>query len=325
MIGRNEMGFQLSKPAVVPYAKISAKMLLKQSNASAKSRSYLLSPQLCSSILRQYKGQFCPKKDVEALKDFLSKSKNVQKSSYLSAVFTSSTKKRKRLSRKWENELVRFIFQPRQVSGARHPKLSATAEKHLTSLLSALEATYYKPVLIDSVIQPKLKEALDLNTAVVRDERNAYIVSVIVRCFKYFMSFFRQRLSAQTLRRDPREVKRVQGLDRAHKLSLHLAVVLWKKVYGHEFVKSQDRKILRDALSQSCNVYYTCAFTNRTLHLKYDHEIADLIQTSQKKSLSPGARARVKQVKSVMNEIQTHSKLMRKFCGKSVHVLNRLL
>ena len=338
------MGLRLSKGAVVPYNQINTKMLIKcgPSTNYITRHAFVVSPYLCSSILKRIEGIYS-EAEIKALREFLSKPDNFQSTLTPSVFSSGSVKKKKRLKRKCDNELVRFLFKPSVLDSKKgcRSKLSHSTQNHLRTILRTLEASYYKPSLIDRVIQPKLEEAEHLNRQLQRHDRNLFAYDFAMACFKFIMSFFRHRLSAGDLRRQPRGVRSVQGLDRAHKLSLHLAVVLWKHVYGHEFVTSKDKTLLRDALSHPNNVYYTCAFTNRTLHVRYDNEIAEMLKSCNanrgdlsfrmllfkrnSSSLSPGAKMRIRQINSAMSKIQTHSKLMRDFCRKSTKVLNRLL
>ena len=140
----------------------------------------------------------------------------------------------------------------------------------------------------------------------------------------YFLSLFKFKLSAKTLRRQPKSVKPVPGLDRSHKLSLFLAVELWKHIYGHEYVNKKQRKMLKNALSLDSNVYLTCKHTNRTLHVKYDNEIAYALKSSAQ--LSCGAKMRAKQIISVLGQLQKHSpQKMYHFCEQAKKLLSKVL
>jgi len=135
---------------------------------------------------------------------------------------------------------------------------------------------------------------------------------------------YRPRLKAKSLRRTCAGIKALPGQEIAHKLSLFLAVELWKLARGQN-IRMRDHRKLKHALSQRANVYHTCVHTNRTLHVQYDKEIARaLLAQPNRERLSPGAKLRVKQILPVLNDLRDHSDTMLDFCTKSRTLLSKL-
>ena len=116
------------------------------------------------------------------------------------------------------------------------------------------------------------------------------------------------------------------GMDRAHKLSLHLAVHLWKKAYGHDLAYANVVRQLKRALSLSSNIYVTCHHTNRVLHVKYDNEIISALQnlSTEKNTLSPGAKLRTKQILGVLPKLKEQSPAMNDFVNRSILALKTI-
>jgi hypothetical protein len=299
-----KMGSSSSK---IPLKTISTNSILAH---RTKSRNFVLSPRLCSSILRSVNG-YCHKNDVKALRDFLAKPEN-------SKFTLIKTKKRPKL----DNEVVKFM---EICQDQKKKPLSSAAEKHLHTILANLETSCNTPVIVSRIVMPRLEHLYACQVALKRQEQKS-LFQTIRNIGHFVLSLFRFKLSPQILRKEPRGLKSASGLDRAHKLSLFLAVALWKQVYGHPFVNAGDKKLLREALAVNQNVYHTCRFTNRILHVKYDNEIVEMLenQNIHGQSLSSGAKMRRKQILAVLVKLKSHSGLMSDFCLKSHRALSKL-
>ena len=134
------------------------------------------------------------------------------------------------------------------------------------------------------------------------------------------------RVNPSKLRRKPPlSVQSEEGLEKAHILSLYLVSRLWQQVHGHQFISSKDLKALKVMLNRKENFESTCMFANRTLHVKYDREIANAILKDQQ-NLSPAAEMRVNQViKVLLMQIRDEDARLKKFAHKSIVILGRLL
>jgi len=277
--------------------------LLKPSQLVKKKarKDYVLTPKLCVAIFKQTNG-YCSESDIEKLKVFLSRPMNLK--------FFGTAKCK--LS---EKELLKFMKNPEN-------SLSSSTEQYLKSLLNNLDNSYRKPALISSIVMPKLELIYAQNRSLHRHQKTLYWKTLFSNCFHFVYSLFWFKLSPKTLRREPK-LRTEPGLERAHKLSLFLAVELWKNIHGHQYVRLKDKNILKEILSLDCNVYLTCKHTNRTLHVKYDNEIAEALVAKNSK-LSPGAKTRIKQICTVLPKFEKHSEAMRHFCSKTKMILTKL-
>ena len=278
--------------------------LLKPSNIVNKKakKNYVLSPRLCVAIFKQTNGS-CSEKDIEKLRDFIGRPMNMK--------FFGAAK-----CKVSEKELLKFMKDPQKQT------LSSNTEQYLKSLLAHLDNSYRKPALISSVVMPKLEFLYAQNKSMQRQERTLYWKTLFKNCYHFLYSLIWFELSPKTLRKAPK-LQSEQGLDRAHILSLYLAVELWKKIYGHQFVKLKDKTILKEVLSLDCNIYLTCKHTNRTLDVKYDNEIAEAISNKASK-LSPGAKQRIKHICRVLPKFEKHSNAVQDFCTKTKVILTKL-
>ena len=277
--------------------------LLKPSQIVTKKakKEYVLSPKMCVAIFKQTNGH-CSAKDIEKLKVFISRPMNRR--------FFGSAKCKQN-----EKEILKFMKNPDQI-------LTANAEQYLKSLLNHLDNSYSKPALISSIVVPKLELIFAQNRSLQKHERTLYWTTLFRNCYHFVYSLIWFKLSPKTLRKSPK-LKTEPGLERAHKLSLFLAVELWKNIHGHQYVKLKDKNILREVLSLDCNVYLTCKHTNRTLHVKYDNEIAEALVKKNVK-LSPGAKMRIKQICTVLPKFEKHSDSVSNFCVKTKGLLTKL-
>jgi hypothetical protein len=62
----------------------------------------------------------------------------------------------------------------------------------------------------------------------------------------------------------------------------------------------------------------------RSLHAKYDNEIAAALASPMRAPLSSGAQVRVQQILRVLPEIRKNSDFLKQFCDKSGHILKAL-
>jgi len=287
--GSSKVPLNLLKPSII---------------ANKKTRkNYVLSPRLCVAIFRQTNGS-CNEKDIKKLRDFIGRPMNMK--------FFGAAK-----CKISERELLKFMKDPQQ-------KLSSNTELYLKSLLTHLDNSYRKPALISSIVMPKLELLYAQNKSLHRQERALYWKTLFKNCYHFVYSLIWFELSPKTLRKSPK-LQSEQGLDRAHILSLFLAVELWKKIYGHQFVKLKDKTILKEVLSLDSNIYYTCKHTNRTLHVKYDNEIAEAIISKKSTKLSPGAKIRIKHICRVLPKFEKHSSnSIHDFCTKAKVILTQL-
>jgi len=268
-----------------------------------KNSGLILSPRLCMSIFESTNGS-CYDQEIKALKAFLSRPTN--RRLFARKTFMQS-----------ETEVIKFLK-------IKHDKpLSPNAEQYLCKILQHLESSYRKPVLVSSIVMPRLEIALAQHKALVKQERRLYWLALAKNAYYFVVSLFRFKLSAKSLRKDPVGLKPIAGLDRAHKFSLFLAVELWKHVYGHQYVKIKDKELLREALAQDFNMYHTCPHVNRTLHVKYDNEIADAVSKGVKVQ-TPGAKMRIKQIQATFRDLEQHSPLMLDFCLKASRLLKKV-
>lgn len=291
------MGSSYSKS--VPLKSVTSRMLSKRPSQSKKK--YVLSPNLCGAVLRKSNLKTSPK-DVQNLKEFLARQENM--------TFSTTLK-----SRKYDSEIAK------SVDGRRKKMvISKGAQKHLEKILRSTKRG--APILLTSVVLPCLENVHRRQLIICGRQKSG----VLLKLMSYLRSLFKLELTPGALRREPKSLKAKEGLERAHKLSLFLAVQLWTSVYGHTYIHKEDRDRLKEALAFKDNVYHTCAFANRTLHVKYDNEIAQVLK-QQQNELSPGAKMRVRQVNSVLAKLnrQSDSRKVKDFSKKSAALLQKHL
>jgi len=296
------MGSSSSKVAV------SSVKLVTKNQPNKNTRNLILNPRLCQSIFDKT-NEFCYQKDVQHLRKFMFSDSNLK---------PTSMSKKKVL----ENELIKYINLPQSETKVLTPKTS----KHLEAILVHLkgQTILQKPYLVSDIIETKLENIYERNNALQQQHQSRQWTSWLKSCVHYMYSMFRFKLTPKTLRKNPK-LRPISGLDRAHKLSLSLAVGLWKHVYGHLYVKKDKKKVIASALNVDSNMYYTCKHTNRTVHVKYDKEISDAVKSQGQVLISSGAKLRVKQVLSALSKIEKRSPEMSDFCGKCRQELMKLL
>jgi len=296
------MGSSSSKVAV------SSVKLVTKKQPNKNTRNLVLNPRLCQSIFNNT-NEFCYQKDVQHLRKFMFSDSNLK---------PTSMSKKKVL----ENELIKYINLPQSETKVLTPKTS----KHLEAILVHLKSqtSLQKPFLVSDIIETKLENIYERNNALQQQHQSLLLTSWLKSCVHYIYSIFRFKLTPKTLRKNP-NLKPISGLDRAHKLSLSLAVGLWKHIYGHPYVKKDRKKIIACALNLDSNMDYTSKHTNRTVHVKFDKEISDAVKSKGQVPISSGAKLRVKQVLSALSKIEKRSPEMSDFCGKCRKELIKLL
>ena len=351
--------------AVLPIVQISIKMLTSQPtksqmniknkinpNDSMKDSSLCILPKissrLCGKILKNCsKDQLCSTEDVDRLKDYLNSDFNSYKydlnsRKFIHKTISSKTELNKFLRRR-EDEFIQIIDKDKYP----HKTLSKSASKELKSILKQLNSKTVcsrlsllsqfnvpeNPRLLNDIIRPQLENAYMINQQ--RSKYGKRLTYGILEKYNDILleleeAFIKQKLTASQLRQNlsmNRNMKgtRSLGMDRAHKVSLKLAVILWKKVYGHDLAYARVRVQLRQALSLPSNIYVTCHHTNRVLHVKYDNEIINALQRTEKQNtLSPGAKMRLKQVLDTLFKLKVHSDVMNDFANRSIAVLKNI-
>jgi len=296
------MGSSSSKVAISSLKVLSKKQTYKNT------KNLVLNPRLCQSIFHATEG-FCCEKDFQPFKKFLLSDSNLK---------PAAMSKKKKL----DNELIKVIDLPHSETKLLSPGTANYLEEILVHLKS--QPNMQKPYLVSAIIEPKLEDIFARNKALNQQYNTIQWTSWLQNFVNFLYSVFRFKLTPKTLRKPPR-LRAVSGLERAHKLSLSLAVQLWKHIYGHPYVKKSKKTIIANALSVDSNVYYTCRFTNRTAHVKFDKEISDAVKSHGQVPISSGAKLRVKQVLNAMSKIEKHSPEMSDFCGKSRQELKKLL
>ena len=282
--------------------------LVTKKQPDKNTRNLVLNPRLCQSIFDNT-NEFCYQKDVQHLRKFMFSESNLK---------PPSMSKKKVL----ENELIKYINLPQSETKVLTHKTS----KHLEAILVHLkgQTLLQKPFLVSDIIETKLENIYERNNALQQQHRSLQWKSWLQSCVHYMYSMFRFKLTPKTLRKNPK-LKPISGLDRAHKLSLSLAVGLWKHIYGHTYVKKNKKKVIASALNVESNMYYTCKHTNRTVHVKQDKEINDAVKSQGQVLISSGAKLRVKQILSALSKIEKRSPEMSHFCGKCRQELIKLL
>ena len=227
-----------------------------------------------------------------------------------------------KVMRERQDELIKYINLPQSETKVLTPRTS----KHLEAILVHLKSqtSLQKPFLVSDIIETKLENIYERNNALQQQHQSLLLTSWLKSCVHYIYSIFRFKLTPKTLRKNP-NLKPISGLDRAHKLSLSLAVGLWKHIYGHPYVKKDRKKIIACALNLDSNMDYTSKHTNRTVHVKFDKEISDAVKSKGQVPISSGAKLRVKQVLSALSKIEKRSPEMSDFCGKCRKELIKLL
>ena len=296
------MGSSSSKVAV------SSVKLVTKKQPNKNTRNLVLNPRFCQSIFDN-NNEFCYQKDVQHLRKYMFSDSNLK---------PTSMSKKKVL----ENELIKYINLPQSETKVLTPKTS----KHLEAILVHLKSqtSLQKPFLVSDIIETKLENIYERNNALQQQHQSLLLTSWLKSCVHYIYSIFRFKLTPKTLRKNP-NLKPISGLDRAHKLSLSLAVGLWKHIYGHPYVKKDRKKIIACALNLDSNMDYTSKHTNRTVHVKFDKEISDAVKSKGQVPISSGAKLRVKQVLSALSKIEKRSPEMSDFCGKCRKELMKLL
>lgn len=268
----------------IQLSKVTTKML----NVKTKvNRSHILTPRLCSVILRQngLGVKCCCQNDLIKLKHFLQRDSNLQ----------SECKKRTRnLDFEIAKQLRKLAYHKSEVI------LSDACHRHLNNILSATKTDqlfFSRPKLVSKIIIPELEMLQCLHLS--NRHKNIFLDLIL-----QLRTFFQYKISVQDLRKYPKGMDTNPGLERAHKFSLFLAVNLWKHIYGHQYISAKDRQALKNALANPSNLYYTCKYTNRVLHVKYDNEIVSALGHLHTADISSGAQLRVLQILFTIEQIK---------------------
>jgi hypothetical protein len=173
--------------------------------------------------------------------------------------------------------------------------------------------------------QPLLRRRIlpQLQKLLVQDSRNNPKVTLA----SLLRLWHSNELHAKDMRKYPRTLTPDPELDRAHKLSLFLAVKLWQCVFGHNYISQKDRINLKKSLCHNANLIYTCKFTNRVMHVRYDNEIASALTASSKATkLSSGAVLRVIDILATIKTVQnSDSRKTKKYWEKTEKILKSLI
>ena len=310
----------------------------------------IVTPWLCGSLLKNSKSDLmCTTKDVEDLKDYLASESNISKYDISKQRFRrpalSKRSELEQYQRQQEQEIVRILdtekFPHKTLSNTTHKYLKATLKQLDSKLVASpfsIIITYIKrqrkPELLTNIVLPQLEKAYSINQN--RSAFSRILIYTILEKYgeikiKFIDTFIRHQLSPSILRRNPSiklpdGIPTVPGVDRAHKLSLQLAVQLWIQIYGHDLAYNNVKDQVREALAMSSNIYHTCHHTNRVLHVKFDKEIIDALQKPRQESacLTPGAKMRLRQIIEVLYKLEQHSEVMKDFSKRSVAILKRL-
>ena len=273
---------------------------------------FWLSPKLCATIFQSSSGNFSDF-EVERFKDFLASSKNIRQ-------FDTNN------VNKCDLELAKFI----RSSNSNQKLLSSESKQHVTDIMKHLDSCWVKPKMIKIIIIPKLEEVYAENRAISNRIR---FVTWFKNLFYYLLyqlkKLYRYDLKAKMLRKTPRNVKTIEGMHRAHKVSLKLAVELWMIIEG-KTVNTHEKNLLKHILSEKVNIYHTCEYTNKVLHVKYDNEIINALKQQNQNGgnipirLTSGSKMRLNQILNALNKLKARSPELREFCIKSDKLLRTI-
>lgn len=285
-------------------SKIAINSLTNQKLGRISRKKILLKPQLCAAIFNRTSG-FCQNQDILELKNFLKSDANVCKS-----------------VKNQDNKEILKALKTRQMK-----KMSTKTEAHLFTLCKTLESAPNKPKLLTKIILPVLETIYAENKALEESKNSVW------KSMKHFIySLFFVKISPKIIRKEPK-LKSLSGIDRAHIFSLSLATDLWQLIYGDKFITQKEKKCLRTVLRSEANLCYTCKFTNRVTHVKYDHEILQALlyhpaAGSPPPRLSFGAKSRVKDILKSLQIIEktaTNNSKIRHFLRSSRGKLETIL
>jgi len=276
---------------------------------------FWISPNLCATIFKSSSGNFSDY-EVEKFKDFLASSKNIRQ-------FDTNN------VNKCDRELAKFI---RSSDSNRQKPLSSESKQHVTDIMKHLDSCwvfdYLKPKMIKIIIIPKLEEVYAENRAISNRIRYwTWFKNVIYFLLYQLKKLYRYDLKPKMLRKAPKNVKTIEGMHRAHKVSLLLAVELWRIIEG-KTVNTHEESLLKEVLREKVNIYHTCEYTNKVLHVKYDNEIIYALKQKQngniKTRLTSGSKIRLKQILNTFNKLKAHSPELSDFCIKSDKLLRAI-
>jgi hypothetical protein len=196
------MGINSSKK--VPVSKITPKMLTtNESINNSKSKVQILSPKLCSVVLRNnYKthSSFCSDDQLSFLKQFLSRNSNFK------TVSDKNFIRNERIRKNVETEISRALRKTKTKSPNRkNVVLSSSAQQNLNTILRTSKTDIYfsfrkNNLLLSRIILPELESLLRLSKC-----SDNFSFSDFVR------SVFQQKLLAKDLRTNPKGLARNAG------------------------------------------------------------------------------------------------------------------
>merc|ERR1711944_349151 len=147
------------------------------------------------------------------------------------------------------------------------------------------------------IIIPKLEEVSAENRAISNRIR---FVTWFKNLFYYLLyqlkKLYRYDLKAKMLRKTPRNVKTIEGMHRAHKVSLKLAVELRMIIEG-KTVNTHEKNALKQQNQNGGNIPIR---------------------------LTSGSKMRLNQILNALNKLQAHSPELREFCIKSDKLLRTI-
>jgi len=279
---------------------ISPKLLSTRHLANPKKfpiSDFSLTPRLCVAALKTSREPIC-EKQLNSLRSFL-----------------RSQPKREVLGDcNLETEICRLL--KKQALGSKSKSISLSPDtihfiQRIVRETKKEMSIFERQTLLRKIILPKLEDLLR--------ERKRTIWTI--------RSWIPSKLQAKDIRKYPRILVADPELDRAHKLSLFLAVRLWKSVFGHSYISQSDRILIKKALSHTSNLTYTCKFSNRVLHVRYDNEIASALDQGPKKiTLSSGAILRVNDILRIINIVRTSdTRKIKRFWDQSEKMLKNII
>lgn len=276
-------------------SKMSAKSLMTQSNF--RRQNLLLTPRFFVKLLRQAlpRDHTFKNREVKALRQvmcqqhgFASHSARIQFEREVRQLWSGKRKSLSHSSLWYLDNIILTID--------NHPKLTHPVKRRLVTFLD--QTRFPSGASYSSLILSKLKH--------------------------WLYSWIWTPLSTASLRKMPALEETQKGKERAHVLSLYLAVKLWKKIFGCEFVTKRTIVGLRQLLSKKENFTMVDIECNRIIHVSQDAEIAKALQSTcdYPVKLSKGSNSRVKDVIRFLKNVKPSDPIIKKFVKRSRKLLS---
>lgn len=290
------MGQRLSRSYYTPLKDVTVRQLAGSSPAGSN---FLLSPAFCLKVLKRglpphYE---CSKKELTRFSGVIKYEE--------SEVWREKQKKVE--DRLW-------------VSMTRR-KPTRQLESEVEAVLEHLYASrswFRRPGLLERTLVDQLENVLAAGKQNTLWNRMLYM----------WRRLFRKSVSTKTLRSSTKYsiAAATPGTERAHVLSLAVAVRLWREFRGDDTIARAELPALRRMLNDSRNLSIVCQHTNRVLHVRYDEEILKRLDSSSSSSLrlSPGAAKRLSAASSVLQKLSREHEEMKPFCDSALRRLNSL-